>query len=267
MNMRAFLSEAAEWARGKMWLPRLLLLLVCAWIFYRHLQDPFYGGIVKGLNLAIHEIGHVLFGFVGEFIGIAGGTILQLAAPAITAWLFYRQRDFFAIAVALCWLGTSFFDVAVYAADARAGDLPLVSLGGGDPQHDWFIMLAETDLLNHDKTIGGIFRLLGIVSFLGGLLFGGWLVKIAATFKKEAVLVLFVAIMGSSCVVSAPFEKQSTLTNTAGGLAWKPVSAMRDPVYLIAIDGTECTVSKKKYAKIKVGDNVFCLWSSPVTGF
>ena len=105
--MQAFLGEAREWARGRMWIPRALLLLVCAWIFYRHLQDPMYGGIVKGLNLAIHEIGHVLFGFVGEFIGIAGGTILQLAAPIIAAWLFYRQRDFFAIAIALVSTNTA----------------------------------------------------------------------------------------------------------------------------------------------------------------
>jgi hypothetical protein len=182
-----FIAEAREWARGRMWLPRALLLLICAWIFYHHLQDPLYGGIVKGLNLAIHEIGHVMFGFVGEFIGIAGGTILQLAAPALTVWLFYRQRDFFAIAIALCWLGTSFFDVAVYAADARAGDLPLVGLGGGDPEHDWFIMLAETDLLYHDRTIGGFFRWLGILSFAAGLFFGGWLVRISATPNQEAV--------------------------------------------------------------------------------
>ena len=185
--LHGFLAEAKEWARGRMWVPRAVLLLICGWVFYQHLQDPLYGGIVKGLNLAIHEIGHVMFGFLGEFIGIAGGTILQLAAPALTVWLFYRQRDFFAIAVALCWLGTSFFDVAVYAADARAGDLPLVGLGGGDPEHDWFIMLAETDLLYQDRAIGGFFRWLGILSFAAGLLFGGWLLRISATSNKEAV--------------------------------------------------------------------------------
>ena len=185
--MHRFFTEARAWAAGRQWVPRALLLLICGWIFYRHLQDPLYGGIVKGLNLAIHEIGHVLFGFAGDFIGIAGGTVLQLAAPVISAWLFYRQRDFFAIAIALCWLGTSCFDVAVYAADARAGDLPLVGLGGGDPEHDWFIMLAETDLLNHDRTIGGFFRALGMASFLTGLAFGGWLTRIAAHTKTASV--------------------------------------------------------------------------------
>lgn len=265
--IRSFFTEAGEWARGKQWVPRGLLLLICAWIFYRHLQDPMYGGIVKGLNLAIHEIGHVMFGFLGEFIGIAGGTILQLAAPAITIWLFYRQRDFFAIAIAACWLGTSFFDVAVYAADARAGDLPLVGLGGGDPQHDWFIMLAETDLLNHDQAIGGIFRALGIVSFLGGLLFGGWLVKISATLRNAAALVI-ATIFISGCI--APMNQDDSLmkgSSSSGSLGRKPVTGKREPAYLIAVDGTECTVSTKKFKKVKVGDAVFCLWSSPATGF
>jgi hypothetical protein len=171
----SFFAEAKVWARGRRWQLRALLLLVCAWILYQHLRDPLYGGIVKGLNLAIHEIGHVLFGFLGDFIGIAGGTLLQLAAPIIAGWLFYRQRDFFAIAIALCWLGTNFFDVAAYAADARAGDLPLVGIGAADPEHDWFIMLAETDLLYHDQRIGAFFKWLGIVSFAGGLGFGTWL--------------------------------------------------------------------------------------------
>lgn len=174
--LTAFFDDARSSASGKMWQPRAALLVFCTWIFLRHLKDPLYGGIVKGLNLAIHEIGHVLFGFIGEFISIAGGTILELAAPLIAFWMFYRQRDYFAIAIALCWLGTAFFDVGVYAADARAGDLPLVGIGTADPEHDWFIMLAETDLLNHDKTIGGFFRLMGVLSFAAGLGFGTWMV-------------------------------------------------------------------------------------------
>jgi hypothetical protein len=201
--MQKFFAEAKAWARGRMWLPRAILLLICGWIFFQHLQDPLYGGIAKGLNLAIHEIGHVLFGFLGDFIGIAGGTILQLAAPIIAGWLFYRQKDFYAIAIALCWLGTSFFDVAVYAADARAGQLPLVGLGGGDPEHDWFLMLAETDLLNHDKTIGGLFRALGILSFITGLGFGAWIVKSAFMSRATAAVMIGIMAFSTGCIAGA----------------------------------------------------------------
>jgi hypothetical protein len=177
MQVTKFFDDARQSAAGKLWQPRALLLAICCWIFWRHLQNPLYGGIVKGLNLAIHELGHVVFGFLGDFMAIAGGTILQLAIPLVGFWMFYRQRDYFAIAVALCWLGTNFFDVAAYAADARAGQLPLVSIGGGDPEHDWFIMLAETNLLYYDKVIGGLFRGLGILSFGAGLTFGIWVLN------------------------------------------------------------------------------------------
>lgn len=177
MQIAAFFDDARTTSAGKLWQPRAALLLICAWIFYRHLQDSLYGGIVKGLNLGFHEMGHVLFGFAGDFIGVAGGTILQLGVPLIGFWMFYRQRDYFAIAIACCWLGTNFFDVAAYAADARAGRLPLVSMGGGDPEHDWFILLAETNLLNYDRTIGGLFRAAGMLSFATGLAFGVWVLR------------------------------------------------------------------------------------------
>ena len=177
MQLGNFLDDVRQSSPGKLWQPRALLLVLCGWIFWRHLQDPLYGGIVKGINLGIHELGHVAFAFLGEFIGIAGGTILQLALPLVAFVMFYRQRDHFAIAIAFCWLATNFFDVAAYASDARAGQLPLVSIGGGDAEHDWFVMLAETDLLYKDQLIGGVFRLLGILSFAAGLAFGLWVIK------------------------------------------------------------------------------------------
>ena len=175
--LSSFFDEARKTAPGKSWQPRALLLVACAWIFLRHLRDPLYGGIVKGLNLGIHELGHVVFAVLGDFAGIAGGTLLQLALPLIAFWMFYRQRDYFAIAIAFCWLATNFFDVAVYAADARAQDLPLVSIGGGEPEHDWFFMLAEMNLLNYDTMIGGLFRMLGMLSFAAGLTFGAWVIR------------------------------------------------------------------------------------------
>jgi hypothetical protein len=32
---------------------------------------------------------------------------------------------------------------------------------------------------------------------------------------------------------------------------------------LIALDGTECTVSKERFAKVEVGENALCLWRTP----
>lgn len=107
---------------------------------------------------------------------MAGGTILQLAAPLIAGALFRRQRDWFAVAVAACWLSTNLFSVARYAGDARVRELPLVSPTMGDPVHDGSYLLGRMGLLRHDVAIAGGLRFLAVVAMLAGLVGGGWLV-------------------------------------------------------------------------------------------
>lgn len=169
-------ADALDWARGRNGWVRLPLLLWFAWILARHLRDPDYDSLFGGLNLAIHEGGHLLFGWFGELAGIAGGTILQLAAPLIAGAIFRRQRDWFAVAVATCWLSTNLFEVARYAGDARARALPLVSPATGDPVHDWAYLLGRFGLLSHDAAVAGGLRFLAGIAMLAGLVGGGWLV-------------------------------------------------------------------------------------------
>ncbi len=169
-------AEALDWARGRSGWPRLPLLLWFAYILVRHLREPRYESLFGGLNLGIHELGHLVFAPFGEFVGVAGGTILQLAAPLVAGALFRRQRDWFAMAVASCWLSTNLFSVARYAGDARARRLPLVSPTSGDPLHDWGFMLGRLGLLRRDTVIAGGLRFLAIVAMLAGLAAGGWLV-------------------------------------------------------------------------------------------
>lgn len=172
----SFLIGAEEWTHGRNGWVRLPLLLFFVWVLRRHLQDRDYQSIFGGLDLAIHEAGHIVFGPLGEVMGVAGGTILQLAAPLAAAAIFWRQRDRFAIAVALCWLSTNLFDVARYIADARALALPLVSPTSGDPLHDWNFLLARMNVLTHDTAIAGGVRALAVASMLLGLAAGAWLV-------------------------------------------------------------------------------------------
>ncbi|MEX0979985.1 MAG: hypothetical protein WDZ89_02755 [Gemmatimonadota bacterium] len=162
---------------------RLPLLLWLGVVFLRHLGDREYQSLFGGLNLGIHEVGHYLFmpfGVMplGEFGMIAGGTLLQLAAPIVAAWMFLRQEDYFGIAVAVCWLGTSLYGVARYAEDARARMLNLVSPGSGTPIHDWHYLLGRTGLLEQDQLVGSLLRLLGAGSLATGLVGGGWLLWI-----------------------------------------------------------------------------------------
>ena len=58
-------DDAMAWATGRRWAPRALLLAYLTYAGCRHLTDSEYGSIFSGITLAIHELGHVLFGFLG----------------------------------------------------------------------------------------------------------------------------------------------------------------------------------------------------------
>lgn len=173
-------ERVRAWCRGRVWWYRAPVLLLFAYILLRHLQDPMYSSIFDGINLVIHEAGHLAFSYFGEFLEIAGGTIFQLVAPIVAGFAFYRQKDYFAVTVALFWLGTNFIDVGVYAGDARAQLLPLVSPTSGDPLHDWYYLLAVTGNLERDRLIASLLGKLGILSMAGALAMAGWMMKVMA---------------------------------------------------------------------------------------
>ncbi|MDA0312129.1 MAG: hypothetical protein O2992_08435 [Gemmatimonadetes bacterium] len=125
---------------GQKWFFRAPLLLILAWILKQHLADPMYSSIFSGLNLGFHEADHAAFVWFGNrFLSIAGGTIFELGIPAAAGiYLLFKQRDPFGAAVCVFWLGTALVGAGIYAADATAKVLPLVSpFGPVDPgSHD-----------------------------------------------------------------------------------------------------------------------------------
>ena len=167
--MEKILDTVRRDVAGKLWWPRLPLVVWFAVIIRNHLEDPRYASLWDGLNLGIHEVGHVLFSPLGEWMGVAGGTIAQLAAPVVAAVLFARQKDWFAVTVGVFWLGTNFVDVAVYMADARDLLLPLVSTGGGEIIHDWNYLLDSVGLLGRDHALAAGVRKLGVITMLAGM--------------------------------------------------------------------------------------------------
>ena len=174
-------------AHGKVWWHRAPLLVPLAWIFSRHVRDAEYSSIFSGINLAIHEGGHLFFMWFGfDFLTVAAGTLLQCLCPVLTGMIFYRQRDFFAIGAASFWLGTNFAHIAPYAADARAQLLPLVSPFPGAPGHDWNYLLGALGLLRHDWMVGRAFQTAGILTMAVGLLASTWVLRIMA--QKSNVL-------------------------------------------------------------------------------
>ena len=176
------------------WLPRALVLAWMVWIwmgFFGAEPPSWFRNPFGAATLIVHEAGHAAFLWSGNrLLTVAGGTIFQLTIPALVGWLFWRQKDIYGVTVALFWLGTSLVDTGIYAADARAQLLPLVSPWGGEDDvfaHDWTYMLTRFGKLSRDEIIGGRFRAAGMALMPLTLLAGTWVVSVLARARKVAV--------------------------------------------------------------------------------
>jgi hypothetical protein len=140
---------------------RALIVLLGGYFIYGGLS-PDSCGIVNSADLALHEGGHVFFGIFGEYIGMWGGTLMQLAMPLAIAIHFFTRGEDFSARVVLTWFGQNFFHIARYIKDAQAQALPLV--GGG--VHDWHYILDRAGLLTIDKVIGNFVWAAGLLIIL-----------------------------------------------------------------------------------------------------
>jgi hypothetical protein len=145
----------------------VVIALLAVWIA---VDDDAYLRPLDDANLAFHEAGHMFYGILGSTLGLYGGTLGQLTFPAIAAVSFFRRREPVSCAVAVAWFGQNWFNIAHYAADAQAQELPLV--GGGE--HDWFNILSRWSVLHHDQTVAQVMRVGGWALVLGSLASLGW---------------------------------------------------------------------------------------------
>jgi hypothetical protein len=164
------LATIRAWAAGRWWqwrLPLLLVLVVQAARPLRALGEPH---LFSGINFGAHEFGHLFFGFGGEWLTIAGGSLMQLLIPIGAAAAVLRGRDWFGAAVCGLFLAASLGDLSWYIGDARARDLDLVSFSPDGGGHDWAFLLRRAGLLQKDLAIAAFTR------------FVGWCVLLASTF-------------------------------------------------------------------------------------
>ena len=167
-------ANVREWVGGRSWLVRIPVLLLFGAIFKHWCADPSSSSIFWGLNLGLHELGHLLFRPLGEWWSVAGGSLTQCAAPLCSFIVFCRQRDYFALSFSFGWLATNLFETANYIADARAMVMPLVSPFGGEVWHDWNYLLSRAGWLAWDHALAGWVRAAGAVSMVVGLAYGAW---------------------------------------------------------------------------------------------
>src|ERR1700732_5563033 len=116
-------------------LPRTLVLmwlLFYAMFLYQAMRSE---GILLMIDLVfipVHEGGHLLLRFFGEFLGVAGGALLQFFVPAALAIYFVFRRQAQGSAFCAFFFFEHGLPTARYMADARAQELPLLTVGDAE---------------------------------------------------------------------------------------------------------------------------------------
>jgi hypothetical protein len=153
--------------------PKLILAAVFILYFCWIALNPMQGSFLDNVDLPIHEFGHLLFRPFGEFLMVAGGSLVQVIFPTVFVGYFIWQRSWYSAAIVLFWVGQSILNVWVYAADAVVMQLVLTSgfTGSEGSFHDWNYLLTATGLLSSTKIVAGIIRLAGtLVIITAGVL-------------------------------------------------------------------------------------------------
>ena len=143
-------------------------------------DDPTGIPMISDIDLAIHEFGHMLFmpfgiPILGETMVIMGGSLTQIALPLVFAGYFVfskKHRDLHAAMVCFWWAAVNVADVAIYAHDARARQLMLISgtTGQESDGHDFYNLFAMWGVLERDIIYAARMRALaGFMMFVATL--------------------------------------------------------------------------------------------------
>nr|HEV7953422.1 hypothetical protein [Candidatus Acidoferrales bacterium] len=139
-----------------------------AFVLYELMSGGNFPKYMDLVFIPVHEGGHIIFGWFGEFISVAGGTFLQLAAPAMLAIYFVFRRQPQGVTFCMFFFFEQFGPIATYMADARARELPLLTVGSGDDViHDWNYLFGKLGVLAHDTQIASTMRVIGWLGMLG----------------------------------------------------------------------------------------------------
>ena len=163
-----------DWSR----VPRYALigwLLFYALFLYQAARGRGFLLMIDVVFVPIHEGGHLLFSYFGQFLHIAGGTLLQLLVPFTLAAYFAFQRQLQGAAFCTFFCFEQLLPIATYMADARAQDLPLLTVG--DPEfviHDWNYLFNVLGVLDHDTQIAAVARGIGWLGMIGTAAWFAW---------------------------------------------------------------------------------------------
>lgn len=184
-DWRALLFHVPERIDNTQFWGRAVLLAVFAvwglWLMTRSVPEgEMMQSFIHLPLLVFHEAGHVLFMPLGQWLCIAGGTLMQWLMPMVLGIALLRQnRDPFGAAFALWLLGVSVMDTAPYMYDALHPKLPLLGGGTGeDGGHDFIFLLDSVGLLHRAQGLGMGLHKLGAALMLLALGWAGWLLRL-----------------------------------------------------------------------------------------
>jgi len=142
---------------------RVFALCLVPYAFWLVFAYEFH--FIDWLNLFIHEGGHFLFTFLGEWMHILGGTLAQLLVPIAFALYFLYRRQKYESTFCVFWFGESMMHMARYIGDAQEQVLPLLGKG----THDWNWMLSQTGVLEHCEGIALFFQVVASIIVLSSV--------------------------------------------------------------------------------------------------
>lgn len=156
------------------------LTLYFGWRYYR-MDIPAWemsATFMHGIMVPFHEFGHLLFMPFGEFMSLAGGSLIQWLMPlGFLLHFSVRNKDNFTASLMLWWMGTQFLDLAPYAWDARVPQHILLTGRTGDTgAHDYIDMLGTLGLLNSAHGVARVMHATGLLVMIAAWAWGGYIV-------------------------------------------------------------------------------------------
>ena len=127
---------------------------------------PFLVWIIDTIDLFIHEGGHGIFRFFGQFMYVLGGSLIQFIIPIATIIVFLRTSGRRSLMATLYWLGQNMINVSIYIADAPKQQLTLISRHA---IHDWRWLCGYMGIMDSAGDLAAVVAFLGTISLLGAI--------------------------------------------------------------------------------------------------
>ena len=126
--------------------------------------------LLDNFLLIVHEAGHTFFSIFGiRTITILGGSLFEIMLPLLILGYFWFNKMKIGIQLSLYMVGFAILQVAFYAADGGARQLPLIG-GLSKESHDWYNLLAGWGMLESDLTLGVLLAVTGGLCYMAAFL-------------------------------------------------------------------------------------------------